>query len=44
MLEFEHPFTGEQLSFSSDIPQDMVDLIEKLREDTEANPLDIVWA
>lgn len=44
LIEFDHPFTGEKLSFSSPIPQDMVDLIEVLREDTALNPDDIVWA
>ena len=30
-LGFEHPETKEWMSFNSDIPQDMVDCIEKWR-------------
>lgn len=44
MIEFKHPFTGEDLSFSSELPDDILQLIEILRADTEANPDDIVWA
>jgi 23S rRNA pseudouridine1911/1915/1917 synthase len=44
LIEFDHPFTGEHLTFSSPIPQDIMNLIELLREDTLANPDDIVWA
>ncbi|MBQ3683567.1 MAG: 23S rRNA pseudouridine(1911/1915/1917) synthase RluD [Succinimonas sp.] len=43
ILEFLHPFTGEQLSFSSEIPEDMVQLLEALRKDTADHPEDIVW-
>ena len=31
-LGFVHPTTGQQMDFNSDIPQDMVDLIEKWRD------------
>jgi len=30
-LAFDHPATGERMSFSSELPQDMADLIEKWR-------------
>lgn len=43
VLEFIHPFTGEELKFESPIPQDMIDLIEVIRQDTLENPNDIVW-
>jgi len=32
-LSFEHPVTGELLSFEADLPKDMVQLIEALRQD-----------
>lgn len=43
-IEFKHPFTDEMLSFSSPIPQDIEELIEILRKDTNEHPDDIVWA
>ena len=42
-LELEHPITGEYLSFESPIPDDIEDLLVKLREDTALHPNDIVW-
>ncbi|MGN1393953.1 MAG: 23S rRNA pseudouridine(1911/1915/1917) synthase RluD [Succinivibrionaceae bacterium] len=44
LIEFVHPFTGENMSFSSPIPKDIVELIEVLRTDTKEHPDDIVWA
>ncbi len=44
LIEFKHPFTGEDMSFSSPIPEDILGLIDILRADTQANPDDIVWA
>lgn len=43
MLRLAHPVTCELMEWHSPIPQDMVDLIEVLRADTEANPDDLVW-
>ncbi len=43
MLRLAHPVTCELMEWHSPIPQDMVDLIEALRADTEANPDDLVW-
>ncbi len=31
-LEFDHPITGERMTFNVPIPQDMLDLLEHLRE------------
>ena len=31
-LGFTHPTTGREMDFNSEIPQDMVDLIEKWRD------------
>ena len=42
-LELDHPITGEYLSFESPIPDDIEDLLVKLREDTALHPNDIVW-
>jgi 23S rRNA pseudouridine1911/1915/1917 synthase len=43
MLRLAHPVTCELMEWHSPIPQDMIDLIEVLRADTEANPDDLVW-
>ncbi|WP_019000919.1 23S rRNA pseudouridine(1911/1915/1917) synthase RluD [Succinimonas amylolytica] len=43
ILEFEHPFTGEQMSFSSEISADIAELLAVLRKDTLEHPEDIVW-
>ncbi len=43
MIEFDHPITGEHLSFSSNIPNDMEELLAVLRKDTEEHPEYIVW-
>jgi len=40
MLRFEHPITGEKLEFHTDIPQDMMELTEALRNDALQNPID----
>lgn len=42
-LELEHPITSESLSFEVPIPQDLEDLLVKLREDTSLHPDDLVW-
>ncbi|RJX70413.1 23S rRNA pseudouridine(1911/1915/1917) synthase RluD [Vibrio sinensis] len=39
MLRFEHPVTGEELEFHAPIPQDMVDMTEALRLDTQTHGL-----
>jgi 23S rRNA pseudouridine1911/1915/1917 synthase len=31
-LGFTHPVTGEELSFTADLPEDMADLLQSLRE------------
>lgn len=36
-LGFQHPTTGEEISFKIDLPEDMQDLIKALREDKEFN-------
>jgi 23S rRNA pseudouridine1911/1915/1917 synthase len=43
-LELEHPVSGEKLQFEAPIPDDMLDLLEHLREDTQAHPDEIVWS
>ncbi|WMC10011.1 23S rRNA pseudouridine(1911/1915/1917) synthase RluD [Oceanimonas pelagia] len=43
MLRLEHPITGETMEWHAPIPQDMVDLVEVLRADTQAHPDDLVW-
>ncbi len=43
MLRLEHPISRELMEWHSPIPQDMVDLIDALRIDTDANPDDLVW-
>ena len=35
MLRFEHPVTGEELEFHAPVPDDMVEMTEALRKDTE---------
>jgi 23S rRNA pseudouridine1911/1915/1917 synthase len=35
MLRFEHPITGEELEFHAPVPDDMVEMTEALRKDTE---------
>lgn len=35
MLRFEHPVTGEELEFHAPVPDDMVEMAEALRKDTE---------
>lgn len=43
MLRLEHPISRELMEWHSPIPQDMVELIDALRLDTDANPDDLVW-
>ncbi|NOI15470.1 23S rRNA pseudouridine(1911/1915/1917) synthase RluD [Vibrio hepatarius] len=40
MLRFEHPVTGEQLEFHADVPDDMVEMTEALRQDTQEHGLE----
>lgn len=40
MLRFEHPVTGEQLEFHADVPDDMVEMAEALRQDTQEHGLE----
>ena len=40
MLRFEHPVTGEQLEFHADVPDDMVEMAEVLRQDTQEHGLE----
>jgi 23S rRNA pseudouridine1911/1915/1917 synthase len=40
MLRFAHPVTGEMLEFHAPIPDDIVELTEALREDTELHGKD----
>ncbi|WP_199458899.1 23S rRNA pseudouridine(1911/1915/1917) synthase RluD [Vibrio owensii] len=35
MLRFEHPVSGEELEFHAPVPDDMVEMTEALRKDTE---------
>ncbi|WP_434527674.1 23S rRNA pseudouridine(1911/1915/1917) synthase RluD [Vibrio sp. K4] len=35
MLRFEHPVTGQELEFHAPVPDDMVEMTEALRKDTE---------
>lgn len=42
-LELYHPITREYLQFDASIPNDMVELLQQLRCDTEEHPDDIVW-
>ena len=41
-LELEHPITGEWMSFQAPLPDDFVNLLEVLKEDTAQNPDDLV--
>ncbi len=43
MLKLVHPITGEEMEWHSPIPEDMVELINVLRIDSEEHPDDIVW-
>lgn len=43
MLRLVHPITGEEMEWHSPIPEDMVELINVLRIDSEEHPDDIVW-
>ncbi len=43
MLKLIHPITGEEMEWHSPIPEDMVELINVLRIDSEEHPDDIVW-
>ncbi len=40
MLSLFHPITGEQMTWTADIPKDMVQLTSLLREDTKLNQRD----
>ncbi|SHH92874.1 23S rRNA pseudouridine(1911/1915/1917) synthase RluD [Ferrimonas marina] len=40
MLRLEHPITGEMMQWQADVPQDMVDLAELLRQDTQEHGFD----
>ncbi len=42
-LELYHPVTREYLQFEASIPNDMVDLLNHLRQDNQEHPDDIVW-
>lgn len=35
MLRFDHPVTGEELEFHAPVPDDMIEMTEALRKDTE---------
>ena len=41
-LELEHPITGEWMSFKAPLPDDFVNLLAVLKEDTALNPDDLV--
>lgn len=43
-LELEHPKTKENLVFDCPIPNDILQLIDVLRVDTELHPNDLVWS
>lgn len=43
MLRLYHPVSGILMEWHAPIPQDMVDLIEALREDTEAHKEQLDW-
>lgn len=43
MLRLVHPITGEEMEWHSPVPEDMVELINVLRIDSEEHPDDIVW-
>lgn len=40
MLRFEHPVTGEELEFHAPVPDDMVEIAEALRQDTQEHGLE----
>jgi 23S rRNA pseudouridine1911/1915/1917 synthase len=40
MLRFEHPITGEELEFHAPVPDDMVEMTEFLRQDTQQHGLE----
>lgn len=40
MLRFEHPITGEELEFHAPVPDDMVEIAEALRQDTQEHGLE----
>ncbi|UUM30107.1 23S rRNA pseudouridine(1911/1915/1917) synthase RluD [Vibrio japonicus] len=40
MLRFEHPITGEVLEFHAPVPDDMVEMAEALRQDTQEHGLE----
>ncbi|KHT38647.1 23S rRNA pseudouridine(1911/1915/1917) synthase RluD [Vibrio sinaloensis] len=39
MLKFEHPITGEEVEFHAPVPDDMVEMAEALRQDTQEHGL-----
>ncbi|MBE3651508.1 23S rRNA pseudouridine(1911/1915/1917) synthase RluD [Vibrio navarrensis] len=43
MLRFNHPITGEELEFHAPVPDDMVELTETLRRDTQEHGLPDVY-
>lgn len=43
MLRFNHPITGEELEFHAPVPDDMVELTETLRRDTQEHDLPDVY-
>lgn len=43
MLRFNHPITGEELEFHAPVPDDMVELTETLRHDTQEHGLPDVY-
>lgn len=43
MLRFNHPITGEELEFHAPVPNDMVELTETLRRDTQEHGLPDVY-
>jgi len=40
MLRFDHPVTGEELEFHAPVPDDMVEIAEALRQDTQEHGLE----
>jgi 23S rRNA pseudouridine1911/1915/1917 synthase len=40
MLKFDHPVTGEELEFHAPVPDDMVEMAEALRQDTQQHGLE----
>lgn len=40
MLKFDHPVTGEELEFHAPVPDDMVEMAEALRQDTQHHGLE----